>query len=57
MQQVSARDLGIAAQALLKAQECFPCWPKQACWTEIESWFERPNYVIEFTIRRLPTSD
>ena len=24
---------------------------------EIESWFERPGDVIEFTIRRLPSSD
>ena len=28
-----------------------------AYWTAIESWFERPGDVIEFTIRRLPTSD
>ncbi|AMS41322.1 MULTISPECIES: hypothetical protein [Aminobacter] len=43
--------------ARLKAQEWFSRWPKQAYWTEIESWFERPGDVIEFTIRRLPTSD
>ena len=40
-----------------KAREWFDRWPKQAYWTEIESWFERPNDVIEFTIRRLPTAD
>lgn len=40
-----------------KAREWFDQWPKQAYWTEIESWFERPNDVIEFTIRRLPAAD
>jgi hypothetical protein len=40
-----------------KAQEWFERWPKQAYWTTIESWFERPGDVIEFTIRRLPSSD
>ena len=40
-----------------KAKEWFDQWPKQAYWTEIESWFERPGDVIEFTIRRLPASD
>ena len=40
-----------------KAREWFDRWPKQAYWTAIESWFERPGDVIEFTIRRLPTSD
>ncbi len=41
-----------------KAKEWFDRWPKQAYWTEIESWFERPGDVIEFTIRsrRRPTS-
>jgi hypothetical protein len=43
--------------ARLKAQEWFDRWPKQAYWTSIESWFERPNDVIEFTIRRLPAAD
>lgn len=43
--------------ARLKAQEWFDRWPKQAYWTTIESWFERPNDVIEFTIRRLPAAD
>jgi hypothetical protein len=43
--------------ARAKAREWFERWPKQAYWTEIESWCERPNDVIEFTIRRLPTAD
>lgn len=43
--------------ARLKAREWFDRWPKQAYWTSIESWFERPNDVIEFTIRRLPAAD
>jgi hypothetical protein len=45
------------ADARQKAREWFDRWPKQAYWTAIESWFERPGDVIEFTIRRLPTSD
>lgn len=40
-----------------KAKEWFARWPKQAYWTEIESWVERPDDVIEFTIRRLPNAD
>lgn len=43
--------------ARLKAREWFDQWPKQAYWTAIESWFERPDDVIEFTIRRLPAAD
>jgi hypothetical protein len=43
--------------ARAKAREWFDRWPKQAYWTEIESWFERPGDIIEFTIRRLPTAD
>jgi hypothetical protein len=43
--------------ARVKAREWFDRWPRQAYWTEIESWFERPGDVIEFTIRRLPRSD
>ncbi|MCO5065108.1 MAG: hypothetical protein M9924_11930 [Rhizobiaceae bacterium] len=45
------------SDARLKAREWFDRWPKQAYWTEIESWFERPDDVIEFTIRRLPAAD
>lgn len=40
-----------------KAREWFDRWPKQAYWTSIESWRERPDDVIEFTMRRLPTAD
>ena len=40
-----------------KAREWFEALPKAAYWTEIESWCERPDDVIEFTMRRLPTSD
>ena len=45
----------IAARA--KAREWFDRWPRQAYWTEIESWRERPDDVIEFTMRRLLTAD
>lgn len=45
------------SDARVKAREWFDQWPKQAYWTAIESWFERPGDVIEFTMRRLPTSD
>ncbi len=40
-----------------KAREWFNTFPKSAYWTEIESWCERPDDVIEFTMRRLPTAD
>lgn len=40
-----------------KAREWFDRFPKSAYWTEIESWCERPDDVIEFTMRRLPTAD
>ena len=43
--------------ASAKAREWFDRWPKQAYWTAIESWCERPEDVIEFTMRRLPTAD
>ncbi|WOC16914.1 hypothetical protein [Pseudochrobactrum sp. MP213Fo] len=43
--------------ARLKAREWFEAYPKAAYWTEIESWYVRNNDVIEFTIRRLPSSD
>lgn len=43
--------------ARAKAREWFDRWPRQAYWTEIESWCEQPDDVIEFTIRRLPTAD
>jgi hypothetical protein len=43
--------------ARAKAREWFDRWPKQAYWTAIESWAERPDDVIEFTMRRLPSAD
>ncbi len=43
--------------ARAKAREWFDRWPRQAYWTEIESWRERPDDVIEFTMRRLMTAD
>ena len=45
------------ANARDKAREWFERWPKQAYWTSIESWRVRPDDVIEFTMRRLPTAD
>ena len=45
------------AAARSKAREWFDRWPKQAYWTAIESWAERPGDEIEFTMRRLPTAD
>ena len=43
--------------ARAKAREWFDRWPRQAYWTEIESWRERPDDVIEFTMRRLSSAD
>ena len=40
-----------------KAQEWFDRYPKAAYMTEIEFWRELADGRIEFTIRRLPTSD
>ncbi len=45
------------SDARAKAREWFDRWPKQAYWTSIESWSERPGDQIEFTMRRLPTAD
>ncbi|WP_274426542.1 hypothetical protein [Chelativorans sp. YIM 93263] len=44
-------------EARAKAREWLERWPKQAYWTEVESWCERPDDVIEFTMRRLPSAD
>jgi hypothetical protein len=44
-------------EARAKAREWLDRWPKQAYWTEIESWREEPGDVIEFTMRRLPSAD
>lgn len=40
-----------------KAREMFRRYPKAAYMTAIESWRELPDGGIEFTMRRLPTSD
>jgi hypothetical protein len=45
------------SEARAKAREWLDRWPKQAYWTEIESWRERPGDLIEFTMRRLPSAD
>lgn len=44
-------------EARVKAREWFDRWPRQAYWTEIESWRECPDDVIEFTMRRLASAD
>lgn len=44
-------------EARTKAREWFERFPKQAYWTTVESWAEKPDDVIEFTIRRLPAAD
>lgn len=44
-------------EARAKAREWLERWPRQAYWTEVESWAERPGNRIEFTMRRLPTAD
>ncbi len=43
--------------ARAKAREWFDAFPKAAYWTEIESWRQLPDDMIEFTMRRLPTAD
>jgi hypothetical protein len=45
------------AEARQKAREWYEKWPKQAYWTSVESWSERPDDMIEFTMRRLPSAD
>ena len=44
-------------QARRKAREWYESRPKQAYWTAVESRRERPDDVIEFTMRRLPSAD
>lgn len=44
-------------EAREKAREWLERFPKQAYWTEIESWRERPGDIIEFTMRRLSSAD
>ena len=44
-------------QAREMARTWFDKFPKAAYMTEIESWRELADGVIEFTMRRLPTAD
>lgn len=44
-------------QAQQKAKEFLVKYPKAAYWSEVESWRELPDDVIEFTMRRLPSAD
>jgi hypothetical protein len=45
------------AQARAKVRDYRRRYPKAAYMTEIESWRELPDDVIEFTMRRLPSAD
>ena len=45
------------SEARCMARKWYDNWPKQAYWTSVESWCERPGDVIEFTMRRLPSAD
>ena len=40
-----------------RAREWFRRFPKAAYMTEVESWRELPDGLIEFTMRRLPSAD
>jgi hypothetical protein len=40
-----------------KARAFIKKYPKAAYMTEVERWRELPGGAIEFTMRRLPTSD
>ncbi|WP_416795467.1 hypothetical protein [Ciceribacter azotifigens] len=44
-------------EARAKAKEWFDAFPKAAYWTEVESWRQLDGDRIEFTMRRLPSSD
>lgn len=44
-------------EAQQKARAFLDKYPKAAYWSEVETWRELPNDIIEFTMRRLPTSD
>ncbi|MDJ1159324.1 hypothetical protein QNA08_13875 [Chelatococcus sp. SYSU_G07232] len=44
-------------EAREKAREWFARFPKAAYMTEVESWRERDDGLIEFTMRRLPSAD
>ncbi|MEE2952485.1 MAG: hypothetical protein VYD57_14730 [Pseudomonadota bacterium] len=40
-----------------KAREWFERYPRQAYWTQVESWRMLDDDAVEFTMRRLPTAD
>lgn len=40
-----------------KARAFLDKYPKAAYWSEVETWRELPDDIIEFTMRRLPTAD
>jgi len=44
-------------KAQQKAREFLAKYPKSAYWSEVESWRELPDDIIEFTMRRLPSAD
>jgi hypothetical protein len=44
-------------QARTTARAFFDRFPKQAYMSMVEQWRELPDGAIEFTMRRLPTSD
>lgn len=44
-------------EARRQAMEYYRQWPREAYWTAVESWCERPGDVIEFTMRRLASAD
>lgn len=44
-------------EAQQKARAFLDKYPKAAYWSEVETWRELPDDIIEFTMRRLPTAD
>lgn len=45
------------SEAQKKARAFLDKYPKAAYWSEVETWRELPDDIIEFTMRRLPTAD
>ena len=44
-------------EARSKAREWLERYPRQAYWTQVESWRMLEGGAVEFTMRRLPTAD
>ncbi len=44
-------------EARAKAREFLNRYPREAYWSEVESWRVLEDERIEFTMRRLPTAD